>query len=71
MIEDEISSKLKQEQEADARGNAQISDEQMNFLMLYGCSPATGVKADTTMVNDIGKIFLEKIDRVTLSLIIP
>ena len=38
---------------------------------MWGCGPATGVKSDTTMVDDIGKIFLEKIDKATLSLIIP
>ena len=43
----------------------------MNFMLLYGCPPATGVKSDTTMVYDIGKIFLEKINLPTLSLIIP
>ena len=43
----------------------------MNFMLLYGCPPATGVKSDTTMVYDIGKIFFEKIDLSNLSLIIP
>ena len=38
---------------------------------MWGCGPATGVKSDTTMVDDIGKIFLEKINLSTLSLIIP
>ena len=38
---------------------------------MWGCGPATGVKADTTMVYDIGKIFFEKIDLSNLSLIIP
>ena len=38
---------------------------------MWGCGPATGVKSDTTMVYDIGKIFFEKIDLSNLSLIIP
>ena len=71
MIEDEINFKLKKELEAEARGGALSSDEDMNFLMLWGCSPATGVKADTTMVYDISKIFIEKINFSTLSLILP
>ena len=43
----------------------------MNFQMLFGCSPATGVTADTSMVYDITKIFFEKLDLETMSLIIP
>ena len=43
----------------------------MNFVLLYGCPPANGVKSDTTMVRDICKIFVDKTDLATLSLIIP
>ena len=71
VIQNEINSKLQKEQEAEARGDAIISDQQVNFLLLWGCPPATGVKSDTTMVDDIGKVFLEKINVSTLSLIIP
>ena len=71
MIENEVNSKLKKEQEDEARGNTMMSDEKINFLLLYGCQPATGVKSDTTMVYDIGKIFFNKTDIATLSLIIP
>ena len=71
IIEDESNMKLKKEQEAEARGGVLISDEQMDFLMLWGCSPATGVKSDTSMVYDISKIFFEKLDLVTMSLTIP
>ena len=70
-MENEINAKLKKEQEEEARGNAFISNEKMNFVLLYGCPPATGVKADTTMVYDIGKIFMEKMELTTLSLILP
>ena len=62
---------LKKEKETEARGNSIISDQQVNFMLLYGCPPAAGVKSDTTMVYDIGKIFSEKINKLTLSLIIP
>ena len=36
-IENEINIKLKKEQEADARGDALVIDDQINFLMLWGC----------------------------------
>ena len=62
---------MQKEQDTEARGDVLISDEQVNFMLLWGCSPATGVKSDTTMVDDIGKIFFQKIDRATFSLIIP
>ena len=71
VIQNEVNLKLKKEQEDEARGDTVVSDDQMNFLQLYGCPPATGVKSDTTMVYDIGKIFFEKIDLSNLSLIIP
>ena len=69
--ENEINIKLSKEREADARGDALMSDEEIKFLLLYGCPPATGVRSDTSMVYDIGKIFLEKLDLATLSLIFP
>ena len=62
VIQNEINLKLKKEQEEEARGEAQISDDQMNFLLLWGCPPATGVKSDTTMVDDISKIFIKQIN---------
>ena len=71
VIQNEINLRLKKENEDEARGDALVSDDQMNFLQLWGCSPATGVKSDTTMVYDISKIFIEKINIATLSLIIP
>ena len=71
VIQNEINSRLKKEQQEEARGDVLISDDQMNFLQLWGCSPATGVKSDTEMVYDISKIFFEKLDLATLSLIIP
>ena len=37
VIQNEINLRLKKEQEAKARGNALISDDQMNFLQLWGC----------------------------------
>ena len=60
-----------QAEDTEARGDVTISNDLMNFLLLWGCSPATGVKADTTMVDDISKIFLEKVNVANLSLIIP
>ena len=71
LIQNEINLKLKKEQEEEARGNTLVSDDPMNFLQLWGCSPSTGVKADTTMVYDISNIFIEKLNIATLSLIIP
>ena len=71
VLQNEINLRLKKEQEAEARGDVLVSDDQMNFLQLFGCPPATGVKSDTTMVYDISKIFIDKINMATLSLIIP
>ena len=44
VIQNEINLKLKKEQEDEARGDTLVSDDQINFLQLYGCPPATGVK---------------------------
>ena len=71
VIEHEVNAKLQKEIEEESRGNTVLSNDRQNFCILYGCPPATGVKSDTTMVYDLSRIFLEKIDRPTMSLIIP
>ena len=45
--------------------------KQLNFLFVYGCRPSTGVKANTTMVKDIFKAFIENADRINFTVFIP
>ena len=42
-----------------------------NFAFLYGCKPALGVDAKTTMVRDFVKTLQNRFDRSTLSVKIP
>ena len=59
MIKEE-SSELKK---AGNRGNTILDEvKRMNFMFIYGCRPSTGVKANTTMVNDIYGAFIENAD---------
>ena len=44
---------------------------QLNFLFVYGCRPSTGVKANTTMVKDIFKAFIENAERINFTVLIP
>ena len=42
-----------------------------NFILLFGCKGGLGVKADTKMVHDISKAFMDGLDRITLTTILP
>ena len=42
-----------------------------NFMLIMGCRPGLGVKADTKMVPEIVKRMLERYCRATFQLIIP
>lgn len=45
------------------RGNTLLEESRrMNFLFIYGCRPSTGVKANTTMVNDIMTALIDSKD---------
>ena len=43
----------------------------MNFLFLYGCKPSAGVKANTTMIQDIFEVFMGSADRVNYMVLLP
>ena len=45
--------------------------KRMNFFFIFGCRPSTGVKANTTMVKDIFKAFIENADRINFTVLIP
>ena len=40
-------------------------------MFIFGCRPSTGVKANTTMVQDIYDAFIENADRINFEVRIP
>ena len=54
------------------RGDALVAETLcMNFLLLYGCKPSLGVKANTEMVKDILKAFTNNADRENAMVLLP
>ena len=54
------------------RGNAYSSlCQRQNLILIWGCRPAHGVKADTNMVSELAKVMTERFDRDNLALRIP
>ena len=54
------------------RGNtiaAQVVRE--NVLCLFGCRPSLGVDAETTMIDDLVTVLLQRLDRTTLTVTFP
>ena len=45
--------------------------KRMNFFFVYGCRPSTGVKANTTMVQDIYDAFIQNADRINFIVLLP
>ena len=43
----------------------------VNFILLFGCKGGFGVNADTKMVHDISKAFMDGLDHSTLTTILP
>ena len=42
-----------------------------NVLLLFGCRPSLGVDAETTMVKDLVKTLISRLDKETLSVTFP
>lgn len=42
-----------------------------NVLLLFGCRPSLGVDAETTMVRDLVKTLISRLDKETLSVTFP
>ena len=45
--------------------------EPVNLILIWGCKPTKGVKANTKMCEDLSKLFNERYDRLDLKLEIP
>ena len=54
------------------RGNSLHDNaKKSNFMFIFGCRPSTGVKANTTMVEDIYNAFIENADRINFEVRLP
>ena len=54
------------------RGNSlHDSAKKSNFIFIFGCRPSTGVKANTTMIEDIYDAFIENADRINFEVRLP
>ena len=55
------------------RGDANLAAtlDTMNFILLFGCKGGYGVNADTKMVLDISKAFVDSLDLTTMTTILP
>ena len=54
------------------RGNAILDDQKrVNLLLVFGCRPSAGVKANTDMVKNILFAFIESADRINCMTLIP
>ena len=42
-----------------------------NFALYFGCRPARGVLAETTMVKDVVEILLQRYDRISFVVQFP
>lgn len=42
-----------------------------NVLLLFGCRPSLGVDAETTMVRDLVKTLISRLDKESLSVTFP
>ena len=45
--------------------------KQINLLLIFGCRPSTGVKANTTMVKDIFDSFIQNAERINFTVLLP
>ena len=48
-----------------------VLSQTINLILIWGCRPTDGVKANTQMVKDIKTLFTMRYDRNTLALNIP
>ena len=62
----------KQKKEQKNRGLTKTDDlKQMNFFFIWGCRPSAGVGANTDMIKDIYRAFMEQQEPIDASVSIP